>query len=343
MSAQAVSTRLNMQYIKTIGIVNNGDNGLGFSNPSDLAVSRDGRMFVLNRCDPNRRRAIRVGVCNLDEDYLFEFGKGGGTGDGQFVLPVAMAFDSEDRLHITDEHNHRVSVFDSSGNFLSKWGVHGAGDGQLDGPSGIKFDSEDNAYIADQHNHRVQKFTNDGEHLLQFGEYGGDEGQFNMPWGIAVDSQDNVYVADWRNDRIQKFTSDGRFLAIFGEPGDGDGQFRRPSGVAVDQDSYICVCDWGNERVQVLAPDGGFELKLRGQATVSKWAEDFFASNPDEQKERDISDLIPPVQPHLSTPYHISSQTEPYFWGPASVTLDREGRLYVTETNRHRVQIYQSV
>lgn len=44
---------------------------------------------------------------------------------------------------------------------------------------------------------------------------------------------------------------------------------------------------------------------------------------------------------HLNTPYHISSQTEPYFWGPVSVTLDGDGRLYVAETNRHRLQIYQ--
>ena len=47
------------------------------------------------------------------------------------------------------------------------------------------------------------------------------------------------------------------------------------------------------------------------------------------------------LPPHLNTPHHISSQTEPYFWGPVSVTLDGEGRLYVTEANRHRIQIYQ--
>ena len=111
--------------------------------------------------------------------------------------------------------------------------------------------------------------------------------------------------------------------------------------VAVDVEGYIYVADWGNERVQVLGPDGSFQLQLRGQATLSKWAEEFFASNPDEWQMRAISNLTPSLPPHLDTPYHISSQTEPYFWGPVSVTLDRENRLYVPETNRHRVQIYQ--
>ena len=56
---------------------------------------------------------------------------------------------------------------------------------------------------------------------------------------------------------------------------------------------------------------------------------------------RDESDLMPKLPDHLSSPYHVSSQTEPYFWGPVSVSLDGEGRLYVTETNRHRIQVYQ--
>jgi DNA-binding beta-propeller fold protein YncE len=244
-------------------------------------------------------------------------------------------------LYITDEHHHRVSIFDTAGTFLGKWGSAGSAPGALNGPAGIAIDSTDAVYIADQYNHRIQKFRSDGTYVLHWGEAGNHDGQFNLPWGLAVDTEGDVYVADWRNDRIQKFTSEGRFIASFGEPGQGEGQFHRPSSVAVDDEGYIYVADWGNERVQVLAPDGSFELLLRGQATLSKWAEDYFAANPEEWQTRTISNLTPDLPPSLQTPYHISSQTEPYFWGPVSVTLDRENRLYVAETNRHRVQIYQ--
>ena len=103
------------------------------------------------------------------------------------------------------------------------------------------------------------------------------------------------------------------------------------------------MADWGNERVQVLAPDGSFQLNLRGQATLSKWAEEFLAANDDEKSARDRSDLTPPLPEHLNSAYHVSSQTEPYFWGPVSVSLDGNGRLYVTLTNRHRFQIYRKV
>jgi DNA-binding beta-propeller fold protein YncE len=162
-----------------------------------------------------------------------------------------------------------------------------------------------------------------------------------MPWGVTVDTQGDVYVADWRNDRIQKFTSSGAFLVSYGESGNSAGQFHRPSGVAVDPEGYLYISDWGNERLQVLSPDGDCVANLRGQATLSKWAEEFFAVNPDERETRAQSNLVPDLPPHLSAPHHVSSQSEPYFWGPVSVKLDREGRLFVTEANRHRVQVYQ--
>jgi sugar lactone lactonase YvrE len=111
--------------------------------------------------------------------------------------------------------------------------------------------------------------------------------------------------------------------------------------VAVDGEGYIYVADWGNERVQILGPDGGFQVLLRGEGTVSKWAAEYFEVNPEEKRERDTSDLFPELPEHLTAPYHVSSQTEPYFWGPVSVSLDKDGRLYVTETNRHRFQVYQ--
>ena len=340
MSTQGVMQGVSMTYLKTIGIVNNGDNGRGFANPYAVAVSGDGRIFVLNRCDPARAAAIRIGICTLGEEYLGEFGNGFGTGDGQFGLPVAMAFDGQERLYVTDEYLHRVSIFDSSGAFVAKWGNMGSGDGEVNGPAGIAIDADDSVYVADQNNHRIQKFTANGEYVAQWGEKGSGNGQFNLPWGLCA-ADGHVYVADWRNDRIQKFTGDGTFVTSFGSPGDGDGQFSRPSGVALDADGNIYVADWGNERVQVLGADGSFQQRLRGQATLSKWAEDFLEVNPDEKKTREVSDLTPTLPPHLESPYLISSQIEPYFWGPVSVAVDADNRLYVAETNRHRLQIYQ--
>ena len=356
LSAQNSIKSIELEYVTTIGILNDSDVGpppwirgqgwrmhcgRGFASPYDLVISKSGHIFVLNRADPLRRLNMRINVCTMDEEYLGEFVDGYGDGDGQLLAPVAMAFDSQERLYVTDEQTHRISIFEShSGDFIGKWGKHGSGEGQVTGPAGIAIGADDNVYVTDQH-HRVQKFSTDGQYIMQWGEHGSGNGQFNLPWGVTVDSQGNVWVADWRNDRIQKFTADGKFLAKYGESGNRDGQFNRPSSVTVDPDGYVYVADWGNERVQVLGPDGRFQQKLKGQAGLSKWAKEFFTTALPEKQTRDIANLIPDLPSHLSSPYHVSSQTEPYFWGLTSVKLDSQGRLYVAESNRSRFQVYR--
>lgn len=336
-TSQRTTEPFSLQYVKTIGLTSNLPTGRGFIHPVGLTVAQDGRIFVLSR---GALVWCRVAVCNLEEDYLYEFGSHG-DGDGQFKWATAIAMDSEERVYVADEYLHRITIFDASGKFLDKWGEQGGSDGCLDGPSGIAFDTEDNMYVVDQHNNRVQKFTAEGEHLLSWGSFGSRPGQFNLPWGIGLNSRNDVYVADWRNDRIQTFSPEGRFLASLGDSGQDDGQLNRPSGVAVDSYGNTYVADWGNERVQVFGPDGGFLQKLRGQATLSKWAEEFFAANPDEKRPRDMSDLIPNLPKHLESPYYESTRTEPYFWGPVSVTLDHADYLYVVEHSRHRFQVYR--
>lgn len=192
-------------------------------------------------------------------------------------------------------------------------------------------------------NNRVQVFSREGVLQRAWGGPGDGPGQLDLPWGVAVDTERNVFVADWGNDRVQKFSPDGRVLASFGSSGQGDGQFDRPSCVAVDAEGVLYVSDWGNERVPVLAPGGGFIEKLRGEATPSKWADEFFEANPDEAAARARSNITPSLDPEVDTAYEESARTEPYFWGPVSVKLDSHRRLYVTETNRHRIQVYETV
>ena len=244
-------------------------------------------------------------------------------------------------MYVSDEATHRISVFDREGTPLSVWGAHGSGEGELDTPSGLAFDADDNLYVADTYNHRVQKFTADGRFLAAFGSEGDGPGEFNLPWGLTVGADGAVYVADWGNDRIQKFSPDGVHLASFGNPGRGDGEFHRPSGVAVDADGYIYVADWGNERVQALDADGRFVQKLRGEATLSAWAANFLAVNVEEGEARSRANLEPEIDYFVDDPHEESSHIEKYFWSPVSIKLDRDGNLYVIESNRHRIQVYR--
>lgn len=327
-----------LEYSITLGIV--AMEGRGFEYPTDTVIAKNGRLYVSNRSRDGGERAVRVTMLDMDSEFYGTFGHFGNS-DGQLISPSGAAEDSQRRIYVTDDYSHRISVFDYDGNFVSKWGVHGNSEGELNGPTGIAFDSSDNAYISDTNNDRVQVFTSAGEFKLAFGSKGSGEGEFDLPWGVTVAPNGDVYVADWGNDRIQRFSPGGDFIAAYGTSGRGDGEFLRPSSVAVDERGYMYVADWGNERVQVLDADGAFLQKLRGEAGLSKWAANYLDTNREEGEARAKSDLAPSIDLLDSDdPHTQSAHIEKYFWAPVSVKLDDFGRLYVTEGNRHRIQIY---
>lgn len=338
-SSSSTTDRRVLEYSLTLGIV--AMEGRGFEYPTDTVIDKNGRLYVPNSSRDSGERSVRVTVLDVDSEFYGVFGKFG-HGEGLLVSPVCAAEDNNGRIHVTDDVTHKVSAFDYDGEFVSRWGVQGSGDGELNGPSGIAFDSGDCVFIVDTQNNRVQKFTSAGVFLLAFGSRGSGDGQFDLPWGITVAPDGDVLVADWGNDRIQRFTPDGKFLASYGSSGRGDGQFLRPSSVVVDERGYIYVSDWGNERVQVLDGDGTFLQKLRGEATLSKWAAGYLDTNIEEGETRAMSDLEPSADLIGSDdPHTQSAHIEKYFWGPMSVKLDDSGTLYVTDGNRHRIQIYR--
>lgn len=306
--------RAGFPYVKTLGMRRLT------TNPVDLAIGGEGRMYVLCRGE----LGTEVRRYTWDDEDLGLI-SGVGTADGKLQWPAALILDREEHLYVSDESLNRISVFDREGAFLGKWGEAGSGDGQLNRPSGIAFDRDENLYVVDTQNHRVQQFTKDGGFLLNWGTFGSEEGEFNMPWGVAVDDEGDVYVSDWRNDRVQKFSADGRFSFAFGTSGDGNGQFNRPAGVAVDSQGDIYVADWGNDRVQLFSPEGRYVEQFIGDATLSRVARDYLLPNAKPLRLREMAWLEPQKR----------------FKGPSAVRVDDDGRMYVADHGCHRIQVYQ--
>ncbi len=328
-----------LKYSGTVGMTTM--RGRGFYYPMDAAMSRDGRIYVISRSSERAPAdTLRVTVLNAEGEYFGVFGAKG-DGDGEFLWPCGVATDAEDRVYVSDEQLHRIIIFTASGEFVSKWGTRGGREGELNGPSGIAFDSDNNILVSDTWNHRIQRFTKDGTFLSAFGTSGDGKGEFDLPWGLATNADGEIFVADWGNDRVQRFSPDGQFVAQYGGTGRENGQFVRPASVAVDADGYIYVADWGNERVQILNSEGLFVQKLRGEATNSTWAEDFLRVNVEEAEARLRANLEPEIEFFNDDPHEESSHIEKLFWGPVSVLLDDAGRLYVTEENRHRIQVFE--
>ena len=299
------------------------------NTPVDLAVSRDGTLFIL--CRGAGTGFIRQLTLQDETPGAVNLMGGGAQIGGtyavtaNFVWPASLIMDSDENLWVADEGTHQVSSFTKEGELLQQWGEFGTENGQLNRPSGIAFDHDENLCVVDTQNHRIQKFAKDGKFLVGFGGFGDGEGRFNMPWGIEVDELGDIYVADWRNDRVQKLSADGQFIFQLGGPGSEDGEFNRPSGVTVDQHGDIYVADRGNNRGQLFNSRGGFVEKFIGDATLGKQAHSYMITNLMALRLREMSSLEP--QKRLRA--------------PISVRVDGEGRMYIADYGSHRIQVYK--
>lgn len=125
---------------------------------------------------------------------------------GEFSRPQCLSMRG-DLLWVADACNHRVQIFDVSGEpeLVAHWGVHGKEQGQLSYPYGLDFDREGNVWIAEFGNHRFQKFTPEGDSLAISGSAGQLPGQFTDPWALAFDNRYKLHVVDAKNNRLQRF------------------------------------------------------------------------------------------------------------------------------------------
>ena len=337
MTTVITPSKTRLKYNRTIGVA--AMQGRGFYYPWSGAVAENGKIFVLGRGSDSDPRGVRVTVMNLEEEYFGTFGSFG-KGEGQAIWNASIAIDSKQRVFTSDDYLNRILVRTQEGELLNTWGESGTEEGQLNGPNGITFNSEDELIVSDHLNGRIQKFTADGEHLVTFGEPGSGDGQLNLPWEVCTDLEDNIYVADWGNDRIVKFSSDGHFKANFGSSGRGNGELNAPSSVCVNSDGYIYIADWGNQRIQIFDSDGNFVQSNRGQGTISKWAQDFLDANVEESQVRANANLEPDIEFNTDDLHEESAHIEKYFWGPTSLAMDKDNHLFVIDSNRHRLQVF---
>jgi DNA-binding beta-propeller fold protein YncE len=322
-----VSTSARPRYSHCIGFF--AETGRGFSNPYDIVAGPDETLYTINRSNGADAPlgGMRIAVCKLDSEYLGDWGDYG-SGPGQLIWPTTIAIDQQGQLWIVDEYRNDIQAFEPGGRFLQGLGGPGSGPGQFDRPSGLAFDPDGNFIVADTQNNRLQKLSPDGQHLATWGSAGSESGQFDQPWGVAVDRQGQIYVADWRNDRVQKLGPDGEPLMIFGTGQPAEARVRRPSGVAVDDQGRVYVADWGNNLLKIYGPGGEHLVTVEGDADLSPWALDYLAADAATVAERAQA---------------ANLEAEKRFWGPTGIKVDAAGRLYVVESCRHRVQIYQTV
>jgi uncharacterized protein (TIGR03437 family) len=260
---------------------NNPATGAGLGLPPDVAVDRQGNLYIAD-FGASRIRLVSNGIISTVAGST----NGAPPVDGQaavnlrFLGPTGVAVDATGALYFGEGSIGSGSGFAKG--VARVWKVSAAGilttlagtgvpdfggDGgpaaaaQLNTPTAVAIDFQSNLYIADSLNHRIRKLGADGTittfvgtgaagFAVDFGQPAGAE--LNTPESVAVDAGGTVYIADSLNSRIRQLAPGGNISTFAGNGnasyfGDGGPAVRaavnQPEGIALDSAGNVYIAD----------------------------------------------------------------------------------------------------
>ena len=219
-------------------------------------IVRPSAIFVDNKLAICQLGSLnQVTLLSMKGEKLLSVGK---ECEEPLSCPCGIAVDSEGKILVTDDANHKLKLFSADGKCLKTVGYRGSSL-ELKTPVGIALTPSGQVLICERDNHCVQLLNSNLTHAGTFGKRGYKPGEFNHPCDIAVDPLGRAYVADCFNHRIQVFSiPDGGFLYQFGCKGAAPGELHRPSGICVDSDGFVYVSERKNHRISIFSSNGTF-------------------------------------------------------------------------------------
>ncbi len=266
-SASITVTVANQEAYEYVTKFNTWDEG----HPRGIAIDQYGHLYV-TFCE-------RIVKFTSNGSFLTRIDNEGSGGNYQLTCDMGIAVDNSGNIYVSSRNIHEIIKFDSSGNYVTKWGSQGDGDSQFNAPEGLAVDSQGNVYVCDSDNHRIVKYTSDGTFLDKFGSQGHADGYFQYPVDIAIDSENNMIIAEQWNNRIQVLDSNGTFVRKWGNWGYGDGEFQCARGIALDSQGNVYLADECNNRISKFSSDGTF---------ITKWGS-FGSGEGQLQNPRDVA------------------------------------------------------
>jgi sugar lactone lactonase YvrE len=302
---------------------------------------------------------------NLKYCYKFQWGSRG-KGDGQFLRPHDVVFDSKGYIYVNDREQNNIQKFSPDGKFISKFGTKGEQLGQFRSPYSMSIDLKDNLYVVDRANDRIQKISINGTPIAAWESIDGkvitnneytkdnkDNGkvtleEFASPEDMAMDKAGNFYVTDTGNNRIIKFGKNFKYVSHFGQEGSGPGQFDHPHGIGIDSDGNIYINELNNARIQKFSNNGTF---------ITQWGSNGTGPGqftlPLEHLEVDFTDKVYMVDSAKNPRIQVFDTDGKFltqfgkigignaeFHKPEHVSVDKNGNIYVVDRGNHRIQVF---
>lgn len=254
--------------------------------------------------------------------------------------PLGVAVTPEgDRIYVTESGGKRlIKVFDRDGKFLFSFAPPGSTALER-APVYIALAPDGRVFVSDRLDHAIHIYDAGGNYLGDVAAPGGET--LWAPLGVGF-AGDELYVTEVVKHQVFVFDATGTLKLTFGEEGDRPGQFRFPNGIAVDDEGRIYVADGNNGRLQVFDERGRF-LYLLGAMSLPRGV---------RMDGEDRLYVVDAVAQTVRT-FDVRGQRleslfdfgnfglgDGEFNFPNDIAADETGRLYITDRENHRVQVW---
>ena len=226
------------------------------NQPSDVAVSKDGRIYVVDGVNS------KIRIFDPGGQLVSSIG-GLGAKNGQLRFPLGIDLDGSGTVYVADAGNHRVQFFSPQGNFIAKIDLPPGKTKPAD-PTDVAVDeARKRCYVVDNDNHRILVYDLTNLKLIgTYGAPGSEKRNFNYPFLMALDKNSYLYVVEVINTRVQILNPEGLFVNFIGGWGVDEGEFYRPKGVTLDKQNRVYVSDSYLGVIQVFDATGSFYAVL---------------------------------------------------------------------------------
>ena len=261
---------------------------------------------------------------------------------GRTFCPWGLAVSDTDEIAVTDCLNHRVQIFDASGNYLRAFGSYGTNQGEFICPRGVCFDTNRSILVADSGNNRIQIFSWEGKYMGMFCGEGSPDSQLSNPMGLSLDANGNVIVADSGNKLIKIFSTNGKFVKKIGGPG----TFSFPVH-CVQCHEYLVVSDTDHHSITLFDREGKYQYKFGRQGVGDGELNFPCCLSVTKSKQLMVCDegnhriQFFELNGRFVGKFGTQGSNLGEFRAPQSTSVLRNGSTVVSEWFNHRIQIFE--
>ena len=262
--------------------------------------------------------------------------------------PIGVAVDEpNNRVYVTQSEGDReVAVFDMSGNRLDPLAAPG-GSKAFHIPVYVAVDpTTSNVYVSDRATSTVYVYDSEGAYLKEFKPNGMKSWQ---PMALSFDADGNLFATDVSapTQKVLKIAPDGSISQTFGEK---DG-LAFPNGVVTSPDGTVYVTDSNHSRALAYKPDGTLvgsfargssdsPLGLPRGITIDDRGRIYVVDTTNQNLQVFTPGDTPTDVPTYSFSVGEEGTAEGNFEYPNGIAVDSRSRLYITDRENNRVQVW---